>query len=173
MEADTYLKDGAARILELMKATFGDYFKAYFDGEPANIPEFYLPCIIIGETEGEISSGATGTDDIIETVTITLVLNKKDDLGASIDSDLTGFKLRKLVKGQNPSTSYPHEYIPQSVMYALRTQITLDDTVLSSTIRTVFGPNARLGGSDEEVIATEEAVVTLTLERMALVPSRE
>jgi hypothetical protein len=165
MEANTYYKDGVARILELLKDTFGDSFKAYYNGQPEEIPESLLPCIMVSETTGKVSSGATGTDNILETVQIIVALNKKDDIGAPPEQDLTEFKLRKFVKGQDPTTG---EYLPETVMYALRKHITMNDAVLSTSIDTDFDVNVR--GEDT---VTQEAYVTVLIERLALVPSRD
>ena len=167
MEDNIYLKDGVERVIELLKNTFGDTFKKYFNAEVLNIPQDMLPCIMVTEEQGTIQSDASGQDKLTETITIMVVLNKKDELGGDEDSNLAGFKVRKLVKGQDPSTSYPYEYVTKSVMYALRTHISMDDTVINSSITTEFGPNVR-----GATLATEEGYVTLTIERLALVPSR-
>jgi len=168
MENTQYYKDGVAKVLDLMKDTFGDYFKAYFNGQPPNLPEFLLPCLMVVEGAGEITSGATGTDRIVETVTIIIALNKKDDIGATQDTDLTDFKIRKLVKGQDPTTQ---EYHRRSVMYALRTYITMDNTVLENRVETEFGENVRVNGEGND-LATMEGFVQLQLRRQAIVPSR-
>jgi len=166
MDAPNYYKDGVARVLELLKNTFGDDpIKGYFNGQPNDIPESMLPAIMVSETAGRIDSGATGTDRITETILIVIAMNKKDDLGAPADIDLTEFKLRKLVKGQDPITM---EYLPQTVMYAIRKHITMDDAVLNSSISTDF--DVQIRGSDT---VTQEAYVEVTLERLALIPSRD
>lgn len=167
-DSANYYKDGVARVLELMKDTFGDYFKAYFNGQPENIPESMLPCLMVSETTGRIESGATGTDNIIETIVIILVENKKDDAGSDPEKDLTELRLRRLVKGQYPEGSAKvGQYIEKSVMYAIRTYISMSDAVLNSEIETDFDVNIR-----GENTITQEAYVAITLERMALVPSR-
>lgn len=165
MDSNTYYKDGVARVIELLKNAFGDQFKAYFNGQPEEIPESYLPCIMVSETTGRIASGATGTDNILETIMIIIALNKKDDIGAGPDVDLTEFKLRKLVKGQDPTTA---EYLPNTVMYALRKHITMNDSVLSTSIETDFDVNVR--GEDT---VTQEGYIIITMERLAIVPSRD
>lgn len=167
-ETETYYKDGVARVLELLKDTFGEQFKAYYNGQPEEIPESMLPCVMVSETTGSIESGATGTDNILETIVIILALNKKDDMFADPEKDLTEFKLRKLVKGQYPQDhAKKGQYIENTVMYAIRRYISMNDAVLNSRIETDFDVNLR----GEEVL-TQEAYVVVTLERLALVPSR-
>lgn len=168
MQDDTYYKDGVARVIELLRDAFGDQFKAYFNGQPQEIPESMLPCIMVSETTGVIESGATGTDDITETIIIIVLLNRKDDIDADPEKDLTEFKLRKLVKGQYPQGhAKAGQYMEQSLMYAIRTYITMMDSVVNSRIETDFDVNIR-----GENVLTQEAYVAITLERMAIVPSR-
>jgi hypothetical protein len=168
-ESDRYYKDGVARILELLKDTFGDQFKSYFNGQPEDIADAQLPCIMVSETTGAVESDATGVDLITETVVIILALNRKDDIGADESTDLTEFKLRKLVKGQYPDghASQGH-YLPETVMYAIRKNITMENSVLQSNITTDFDIIQR--GEDTY---TQEAYVTVTLQRLAAVPSRD
>ena len=162
---NTYYQDGVSRILDLVKDTFGEYFKAYFNGQPEEVAQSMLPCVMVSETTGRVESDATGYDRITETVQIILALNKKDDIGASPDVDLTEFKLRKLVKGQDPATG---EYLEETVMYALRKHISMNNAVLLTQIETDFDVNIR----GEETV-TQEAYVTVTIERLALVQSRD
>lgn len=164
MESDTYYKDGVARILELMKDALGDKYK-YFNGQPEEIPESLLPVVMVSETQGTVQSDATGYDKITEVVQIIVALNKKDDLGAPPEQELTEFKLRKLVKGQNPTTA---EYLPETVMYALRRHITMNNEVLRTLIETDFDVNIR----GEETV-TQEATISVTIERLAKVPERD
>lgn len=170
MDDTKYFKDGVARVLELMKDTFGDMFVTYFSGQPAEIPESALPCIMVSEAEGTVVTGATGTDVIQENILIVLALNKKDDIGANgeVADDLTETRLRRLVKGQKPGPGGFPEYIEQTVMYALRKHITLGDTVVGNSISTDFSINLR-----GDNLATQEAYVTLTIERHAGIPQRD
>lgn len=164
-DSTTYYEDGVARVIELLKDAFGSQFKAYFNGQPEELQQSLLPCIMVSETLGKVESHATGTDLITETILIIIALNKKDDIGAAPDQDLTEFKLRKIVKGQHPDTG---EYLPETIMYALRKHITMNDSVLKSDIETDFDVNVR--GEDT---VTQEAYVTVVMERLAIVPSRD
>lgn len=171
MDDSKYFKDGVARVLELMKDTFGDDFRAYFSGQPAEIPESSLPCIMVSEAEGTVETGATGTDIITESILIVVAFNKKDDIGANgeVLDDLTETKLRRIIKGQKPSASgsFP-EYLEKTVMYALRKHITLGQTVVGNAISTDFSINLR-----GDNLATQEAYVTLTIQRHAGIPVRD
>lgn len=164
MQNDTYLKDGATRVLELMKDTFGSRYIAYFNGD-AEPGESSLPCIMVSSQTATVASGASSTDDIDESVLIILSRNRKDDLGAGPDDELTEFKLRKDVFGQDPNTM---QYLEGTVMYALRKHFTLNGAAIENAITIDFAPNVR-----NAVIPTQEAYVTINLTRLAIVPSRD
>lgn len=166
MDETEIYKDGPQRIQELLRETFGGYFKYYFLGEPEEIAVDQLPCVMISETRGVIESGAVGTDDITETIMITLALNKMDDLGADSDSvDLTERKLQRLIKGQDPQTG---RYLKNTVAYALRKHITMKEGVVKSRLETNFDINVR-----GENTYTQEAYVTCYIERTVYVDSRD
>lgn len=168
MESGDYLEDGVSRVLKLMKDTFGDYFRGYFNGEPANIPEMYLPCLIVSENRGTIQIESTATDEIIETISIIIVLNKKDYIAPDQDIDLSERTIRRLVKGQdNSGTDGVRPYMPKSVMYALRTNISLYGVDLSNDVEFEFGSDFSVDG-DGKGLATEEAIVRLSIKRLAL-----
>lgn len=158
-----YLPDSVEKILELLRNTFGKQFN-YFNGDPIAIAESSLPAITVSEPTAQIQEDATGTDEIIETVLIKLVFNKKDDLGASPDTLQTEWKQRHLVKGQDPQSK---EWADGTLMKALRENFTIDDTRLSQDIRIEADVNVR----PEDVI-TNEYWVTITTRRLAFVPSR-
>lgn len=162
-----YYEDGVQRVLRLMKDTFGDYFKGYFNGELLNLTEEYLPCIMVTSPGAQVVSGPTTADDITETVIIVVVLNVKDDIGATTDTELTDYRVRKLVMGQDPANA---QYLPNTVVFALRKHLTMNSDTLESSINAEFTPNARGSASD---IATQEGYVTVTIKRRIYVPSRD
>lgn len=157
-----YYDDNSTRVLNLMRDTFGEQYKAYFDGE-AEPSEGYLPCMMVSNLRAQVDFSATGTDDLTEEIQIILCRNLKDDIGASPDKNLTEYILRKQVIGQDPVTK---QYMPGTVMYALRTFITLTDSTVQTKVAIDFVPNYR--GN----IAVREAFITLTTTRKVQVPSR-
>lgn len=167
-DSNAYYEDGVARVLDLLRATFGDYFKFYFDDELSDMPESYLPCVMVRESSAAIASGATGTDKMGEEITIIIALNVKDDLGGSTDTDLTGTRLRRIVKGQYPEGhAKAKEYHEKTVMYTLRQNFSLGDAIIDNQIDIDFELAQR-----GESIYTKEAYITLNIQRLALVPTR-
>lgn len=164
MEGDTYLKDAVDRVLEVLKDAFGGRFKEYINGLMDEIPESMLPLIMATSSDGTVSSGATGTDDIVEKIVIVVALNHKDYIGSHRPVAEADLALRRLVMAQDPTS---RQYLPETVMYALRRNFTLDGGIVDNNITFDFSPVRR-----GESLYTQEATLTLNVQRMALVPVR-
>ncbi len=162
---EDYYKDGVQRIYDLCREAFGSKFVAYFNGDPEEIAEADLPAITVSEPDGVIESGATQTDDIVEVILIKLIHNKKDDVNADNKNvNLTEWKQRQLVKGQDPTTK---QYMEGTLMHALRTKFTLGDATVNQRVE-LLSTSARRG----ENTFTQEYWITVTIERRAIVPAR-
>lgn len=168
-EQANYYKDGPARVLEVLRDNFGDFFKVYYEGNTDEIPKSSLPCLMVTTVNGTVESGALATDVITETIAINVIFNERDFLGADGATDMADVTLRRLVLGQSPTNSQDelHEYIPKSIMYALRTNFTINNGAVDNTIEFDFYPAQR-----GEQLFTREAVITLRLQRLALVGAR-
>lgn len=164
MDTQTYLKDATDRVLEILKDAFGDYFKVYVNGIMTEIPESQCPLVMATSSDGEISADATGTDAITEKLVIVMVVNQKDFIGGGDAAALADIEIRRKVYAQDPTTK---QYLPHTIMYALRRNFTLDDGVVDNTISFDFSPVQR--GSD---FFTQEATLTLYIKRLAMVPNR-
>lgn len=174
MQDTQYQDDGVANVIKILKDTFGDYFKEYYDGEPENIPESMLPCVMVIAPSISVQMGATGTDTIEEEIRIIVNLNKKDDLGAQTNDDLTMFRLRKLIMGQKPgSQDTLTEYHDETFLAAIRRHITLGNHAVSSYVDVEF-EQAIIGINDEGVETwVQRGYITIRAERQALIPSRD
>ncbi|HMT18553.1 MAG TPA: hypothetical protein PKD15_00795 [Candidatus Saccharibacteria bacterium] len=167
-DAINYYPDGVARVLRLLKETFGEDF-TYYDDDIGDVPEKSLPCIMVREGTGSINANASGTDLLREQIVITVSYNTKDDLRADQSQDLTGAKLRRIVKGQYPDGhARAGYYMDKTIMAVLRKHYTLDDAVIENTIETDFDVAQRGANT-----YTKEAYITLTIGRRALVPARD
>ena len=157
-------EDGPQRIRRLMRETFADQFKEYFLGQPEEIGLHQLPCIMVTELEGLIETGSSHVDEVTETIQIILAVNKLDDLNASSDTDLTERKLQQFIKGQDPTTG---RYLTNTVAYALRKNITLNEGVISSRLETNFDIQVR-----GDNVYTQEAYVKVYVKRNVIVDAR-
>lgn len=165
MDTQTYLKDATDRVLEVLKDTFGDYFKAYINGIMPEVPESLCPLVMATSSDGEIEADATGTDLITEKIVIILVVNQKDFIGAGSDATaMADVEIRRKVYAQDPTS---RQYLPHTVMYALRRNFTLNDGAVDNRVSFDFTPVQR--GQD---YFTQEATLTLYVKRVALVPNR-
>lgn len=167
IDPTNYFEDGVDRVLRLMRDTFGSKFKRYFNGEALNPAPSMLPCIMVTETKSRINTDATGLDIAQEEIIIIVVLNMKDYAKISDDTVLPDYELRRIVQGQDPITK---QYMPQTVLGAIRTHFTMDQDTLYNAADVDFTPGIR--GNKEATINTWEAYVTITMQRLIPVPSR-
>lgn len=165
MDNVNYYADGVTRVMTVLKDAFGDYFKGYFESTMDEIPESYLPCVMATSSNAQVISGATGTDNIAESLSLIVAINERDYLGADGQVNVADWHLRHLIYGQDPNTQ---EYIKESFMYVLRKHFTLNDGIVDNQIRINFYPGQR-----GEQVLTREAIISLDIERLALVPSRD
>lgn len=150
--------DSVQRVLNLMKSTFGEEFKTYYDGDPEVIPLFNLPCLIVTQTTDTTSEGAMGQDDIEDTVTIKIVLNKMDDWdGDKVNPlNMTERKIRDYIGKRDEETG---NYDKRSVKGALRCDLLEDVEAVAPTMNVEYGINPRALGPNEKT-----AYATLTSE---------
>lgn len=166
--AGTYYEDVPDRLIRYMRDVFGSYFKAYFDGDPIQIGRSYLPCMIIENMTSSHKAGASQTDRMDQTVMIKLVLNKADDYGAAPDIEMTKKKLRRLVAGRDATTG---QYRSDSVMGALRTQISLGNALIVNDNDVQYEADVR-ENTDDSSLVTSEAWITVSTREVVNVPIR-
>ncbi len=164
---EVYYKDGVELILEYMKDAYGDQFRAYFEGDPGDIPETLLPCMAVSKTRGTSNPGPTGTQDVTEEILIQVIVNKKADFGAAVaypKVDMTNRRLRILAEGRDNATA---AYLETSICGILSKNITLGQNVLQMTISTDY--QLALRGHD---MITSEAHVTVGLRERVVIKTR-
>lgn len=163
-----YYKDGTELILQFLKDAYGDQFHAYFEGDPYDIPQSLLPCIVVTKESGTSNPGPTGTQDVMEQILVQVVVNKKDDFGAAKaypNIDMTNRRLRQMVEGRDEMTA---RYLEQSVCGILSTNITLGQNVLQMTMATSYPLTQRAGD-----MITQEAHIVVTLRERVIVLARQ
>lgn len=165
MNDNAYKLTAVDKVKSLLKAQFGDYFKAYFEGDPVDIPESLLPCVVVQKLNGPVDQTMTGIDNLRSAILIKIIHNKKDDFGApSDDVDLTERKNRRIIEGRDATTGY---YLTNSIMYILRHNFTLDNTVVENEIDIAYDLDVRPND-----IITTEGYVTINVEEQVVVSSR-
>lgn len=153
------------RIMKLMKDTFGSNFNAYYEGDPIDIPKANLPCIVMETQAGRTQLDATSTDRVQSQINIRVIFNKADDFGASDTQDLTEKKLRTIVEGCDPATG---QYLPNSIVGALRNKFTLSSSVIENDIDWQYDLQPRT-----EDLTTSEALIQVLAIRRVIVNNRE
>lgn len=175
MQPSIQYPDAAQRIMQLMKSTFGPegkIFNAYFLGVPNNfiMPAAAYPVLIVQKASGEFRVGPTMADDITENVYIHIVVNTSTGIGAPQDDNTVMRQLQTLVEGRDPSTGY---LLPTSVMYALRTYITLQSDNVPGIVP--INNNVRItydATQQSKSLNTREAVIDITVDERQIVLNR-
>lgn len=158
-------QDIITRILNVLRDNYGSYFKSYYDGDPGLIPQSNLPAICVTQDTTDWTLGPTGFDEKVPVVTIKLVLNKKDDFGASDTVDLTDKKIRILMEGQDDAGLL----LLESVVGTLRTNYTLGQAILNQEIHVQYGVLKRGGPED---LITSEGHSIVTAKELVQIPNR-
>lgn len=149
-------EDSVRRVLKLMKDTFENGpFKEFYDGDPEEIPEFNLPCLVVSMVSDNTQAGSFGQDDVTETLVIKVIMNKKDDWSNETDPlNMTERKIRELVGLRDPATG---NYEDRTVKGALRKFGTQGITSIGLSVDTEYGITPRAND-----IITAEGHVTFT-----------
>ena len=162
-ESEVYL-DGAQRVMALTKQTFGNLFNSYFLGAVTVIPTAALPSCIVVKTAGSFKVSATMTDDVTEQIMVHLLLNGLDGFGTPDDDNTIMRKLFTLVEGRDPTTGY---FMPTSLMYALRNNLTLNSKIINNSVTTNYTVTPR---TDQPSLV--EGIITVTINERIIVPNR-
>ncbi len=153
-------------VLQLLKDGLGTEsgIKGFFEGDPGVIGQSYYPCICVLEKGDDDSISATSTDAIKEMIEIRVIFNKKDDFGASDTADLTERKIYQLYKARDENTL---AYLPTTIKGILRTQLTLNNTVINVDMKSSSYDNKRPDG-----VFTQEKHISLMILRRIIISNR-
>lgn len=158
------LDDAVTQTKELMRDTFGDFFKQYYEGDPIEIPKANLPCLIVEQNQGNVNLAATGMDRMGSQINVRVVLDKSEDYGANEDTDMTEKKIRRLILARHPQT---REYMPKTVLGVLRTKITFGTVKVQGEADVRYDLQPRPGG-----VVTSEGLVQIIVNESIPVPNR-
>lgn len=161
---DNIKDDVVIAILDLLKEAFGAYFKAYYDGDPIDIPKSNLPCVIVEGNQGRTSLNATGTDMLESSVNITIALDKRDDYGAEPTKDLTEKRLRRIVEARNSTTG---AYLDDTIVGVLRQNITIGNRTVDNEVNWAYALQPRT-----DTMVTSEARIEITTKERIFVGTR-
>ena len=155
-------------VLQLLKDNIGKgLIRQYFDGDPVFLPQSYLPAIAVVKTRSSTQTGATGTDELTETIQIRVIMSLMDTMGASQNIETTHKKIKTLVE-----KTYNKQYTSTSIMGILRKNFTLYNNIVGQQIDTEY--EILTGGriTNRKGVLTEEAHITFTTKRIIYQPNR-
>lgn len=116
--ADQQLKDPIIKLyFDLIKANTGDFFKAYYYGDPIRIPTSFLPCII-GTKRASSTKTFTNVEDQSDmTLVFTVVTDIRRDISDETQLVPGWSKIFDIMEGRDPNTFLLK---PESLMSILR-----------------------------------------------------
>jgi len=164
MTVDSYTRPFPAKILELMKVTFGNIF-FYYDGDPVHIPEMYLPCLIVDVQSSPVAGRApTGMVRMEHTVSIQAEFNKKEDFNKAPDKTFVKARLERIAEGIDPDTGQLGE---QTIVGVLQRNYTLGNLSTGQQLTVDYGLFPR--GKD---VLTQGVTVTGVFEDLQIIGTR-
>lgn len=166
-----YAKDSITRLIELFQAQFGDYFNSYWEDMPLTPPlAAEYPALMVQKLEGTAVIGPTQTDDVTESILITVLKATLDAVGSTNVRTTTQRELQLLVEGQDPTTL---DYRTDSILYVLRHYLTLTNSgqtwLIDSDVKVHYGIEKP---SNLETNAAY-ADITMTTQRRIIVQNRQ
>jgi hypothetical protein len=167
--ANTGYRDTTDIILDLLKENLGKgYIKQYFDGDPVWLPVSYLPAIAVVKTKSQTIAGATGTEDLTETIQIRVIFSLMDTMGKSQNVETTHKLLKELIEKRGTT----NQYMPKTILGILRTNFTLYNNIVGQSVDIEY--EILSGGriTNRKGVLTEEAHITFTIKRIIYVPNR-
>lgn len=165
------MTDAAENILTDLETAFGSEFQGYFFGDPFAIPISLLPCMIVDLDEESQALGPTGFDRNTQTISVRIVLNKRDDFGGDTNTSLTKKRLKNYMSARDATTK---QYLEQSVLGVVRKYLTLNAEIENQTGRIRYGVSDRslFATNEKQAMLTAEAELTITTSELVQVDNR-
>lgn len=173
MQPQSTYPDAATRIKAIVQAQFGDIFHAYLIGLPDDFkpPKDAFPLIIFDTVGEHWEVGPTTADDITETVYVHVMVDIDTGFGAPTDDDNIKRQLKNLISGRDPTTGY---LLPTSMMYALRTHLTLSSKPVPGQVTINNKINVTYAeGHYKDLPETRDAVLEITVYERQMVLNRD
>lgn len=154
------------KLVEFLREEFGSQFKAYYNGDPGEIPDFNLPCLSSVKLRDTTGNGPTGMQRVTEELQIKVIYNKADDVTAATTDEvqLTEKKIRDVVEAVDPETG---NYLPQTLKHALLNRFTAEGLQLNQAMTFELGELLR-----SEELVTQEGHLTLSVTYLVTNPVR-
>lgn len=157
-------KTVSQEVRDILKENLGNKYKEYYIGDPFQLPQQAMPCLVVELQNETVVVENTAQDRITYTVLIKIVSNKKSDFNRFSKDVLNHERLQILAAGRDKATN---AYLTSSIMGVLRTKFTIGDRFTNNSHTIEYGIASR--PQDQ---STSEAHITLTLSELVLVGTR-
>jgi hypothetical protein len=150
------------QILSLLKEKLDGKVKVFYQGNPANLGMSMLPLVYAEASQSDTQVSATGMDQVIHTVTIGLIFDKRSEMGKESTANVGNKKIIEIMEGRNDDGSYAED----SVTGILRKNFTLNESVHNQVLSLLYGL------SKKGEVVYDEARITFRVSELIPVPSR-
>jgi hypothetical protein len=115
LDSSQYAKDSVSHLIELFQNQFGDQFNSYWEDMPLTPPNSNeYPALMVQKLESTAVIGPTQTDDVTESILITVFKATLDAVGSTNVRTTTQRELQMMVEGQDPVT---FDFRSDSILY--------------------------------------------------------
>lgn len=140
-------------------------FKEHFIGDPLFIGQSFLPCICyVLNSSSYPGEAPTGTEEVITSITIRVVFNKKNEFGKSSKDVTLQQTMQNIIEGRDATTK---KLISNTILGILREKYTLQGKAIRQISEVNYRPN--LDRPDE---ITLEGEINLTLDERFILDNR-
>lgn len=153
------------RLLELLSPFFKDKFKM-MNGDPIYLPTSMLPAIVIVKTGGVVEDGPTGADFVTEDISIRVVYNMNDYLGASMTENIPHNEIVDMLEARKDTG----EYEDKSIIGLIRKNYTLGNSVVGQKFSVKYDLLAE--NRSEDGVITLEGHLDFTTRQLVAVANR-
>lgn len=150
------------QIIDKLKENFGTEIKQFYQGDPIAVPASNLPCIYVEADGSDVSAGATGTDEILHSIAIGVIIDKRSEINRNADEQVSHRKLIEITQNRNASGTYKDN----TIFGILRKYFTLSNTINNQLLRVEYGIRER---GD---LITAEARITARISELVVVSTR-
>lgn len=160
-----YAPDTTDHLVALLKPAFPDF--TFYDAWPNVIPPGSAwPLMIVQLLNTKPVLGPTETDEVPETVEITVMLNQADAAGSGNVRTTTRRRLQHLIQGQDPTVT--NTYKADSLLGVLRKYLSMDGWLINTDIAVQYDTTP----PPKDLSSMVGATITLTTWRRTIVQNR-
>lgn len=171
-----YIDDPCILVLNICRSVFEGYAKKFLLGIPSQpLTDLDYPAVAVARLKSSIDIAATEADAEVERIVIMVATNRNDQAGGPNDPGITAMReLENYIEGKTPSQTSPGyaQWHPNTLVYQLRKQFTLNNNVIKNALEIEYDTNPRMDENGKPLTNITSASITMTFTERVIVPER-